>query len=248
MAADDAEDARSGPAGGPVPQDPPWGPRSGVREPLFNAPWPPVLILAVILAAYALQVWVIGDDAMISALGFAPADLDHGRWYTLVSLMIVHGGWAHAIMNGLSALAFGAPVARFTGTSARGAAVFFGFFLICGVLSSLGYAAMHLHQTAPAVGASGAISGLMGAASRLMFGQRAGLSPIFGRSTVSFGLAWIIANALLAGSGVTPLMAGARIAWEAHIAEFVVGVLLIGPAGRLSGADDRAELTGAGLV
>src|SRR6185295_11159369 len=107
-------------------------------------------------------------------------------WPRMVSMMFVHGGWAHAIMNALAALAFGPPVARLLGSDLRGAALFFLFYLVCGVLANLGYSLLHLGSIDPVVGASGAVSGLMGAATRL-FGREQGLSPILSRPVLSLG-------------------------------------------------------------
>jgi membrane associated rhomboid family serine protease len=203
--------------------EPATGPR---REPLLNAPWPSVAVVLVILASYAVQL-LAGGQSLAMVYGFAPADLDHGRLVGLLAVMFLHGGWIHAIMNALGALAFGPPVARLLGPGVRGALAFFGFYLLCGVVSSLGYAVLHLHQAEPVIGASGAVSGLMGAAARLI-GRRWGLNPLNSRPVVSLTLSWVAVNALMAVAGA-PLIAGARVAWEAHIAGFVAGALLIGP-------------------
>lgn len=198
------------------------------REPLLNAPWPSLVVVGAILASYAWQVTWGGGDAAALTLGFAPADLDHGRYSGLVTVLFVHGAWAHAILNALAALAFGPPVARFLGPSAGGVIAFFAFYLLCGVASCLGYAAFHLHDPEPVIGASGAVAGLMGAAARLIGGGER-LWPIWSRPVISLSLGWAAANALLAISGATPFMPGARIAWEAHIAGFVFGLVLIKP-------------------
>jgi len=198
------------------------------REPLLNAPWPSLVVVGAILASYAWQVIWGGGEAAALNLGFAPADLDHGRYSGLITVIFVHGGWAHAIMNALAALAFGPPVARLLGPSVRGVIAFFAFYLLCGVLSCLGYAALHLHDPEPVVGASGAISGLMGAAARLIGGGER-LWPIWSRPVISLSLGWLAANALLAVFGGVAFMSGAKVAWEAHIAGFVVGLVLIKP-------------------
>ena len=205
------------------------------REPLFNAPWPALAVVAAIVGSYAWQTTWGGGAAAADVLGFAPADLDRGRWWTSLTVMLVHGGWVHAIMNALAALAFGPPVARLLGPTGRGALGFFLFYMVCGVLSSLGYAALHLHDSEPVVGASGAVSGLMGAAARLL-GQNDRLAPIVSRPVISLGGSWLVVNALMAVFGAVPFMPGARIAWEAHIAGFLAGLLLIWPAARLCGA------------
>lgn len=212
----------SGPEPNPEEQEP-------VREPMFNAPWPAVALVAVIVGGYALQSR-LPLDAVAAAYAFSPAALKAGHWWTLLTSLFLHGNWAHALMNAAFALAFATPVARFFGTRAVGVLAFFVFYLLCGVLSSLGYALLHVGSPAALVGASGAVSGLMGAASRLIAGGGR-LGRIFSSAVIGMGVAWIAVNLLVGvvGSGFVPGTGGAGVAWEAHVAGFVAGVLLIGP-------------------
>jgi membrane associated rhomboid family serine protease len=154
----------------------------------------------------------------------------------LLSALFVHGGWGHALINAAFALAFATPVARFFGMRRGGTAVFFLFYLLCGALSSLGYAAAHPTQAEPLVGASGAVSGLMGAAARLIAGKGR-VGSIFSPPVLGMGGAWLVVNLLVGvlGSGFMPGASGATVAWEAHLAGFLAGVLLIGPFARLAG-------------
>jgi membrane associated rhomboid family serine protease len=52
--------------------------------------------------------------------------------------------------------------------------------------------------------------------------------------------AWTIANVILGVTGLTPGAAGLQVAWQAHLAGYLAGVLLIGPFARLSGASAAA--------
>lgn len=204
-------------------------------EPMFNAPWPAVLLAAVIVFGYAIQSR-FPLEATVDAYGFSPAALAQGRWETLLTSLFLHGGWPHALMNAAFGLAFATPVARFFGNRPLGLIGLVGFYLTCGMLSSLGYAVFHAHDPNPLVGASGAVSGLMGAASRMMV-DRARLGSIWSRPVVAMGGAWLAVNLLIAlfGAGFLPGTGGAVVAWEAHVAGFVAGVLLIGPFARLTG-------------
>jgi membrane associated rhomboid family serine protease len=215
-----------GPWSGPEPPPEAEGP---AHEPMFNAPWPALALVAVIVGGYAVQSR-FSLEALAQALAFSPADLTQGRWWTLVTALFLHGNWAHAIMNGAFALAFATPVARFFGGRALGLTMFFAFYLLCGVLSSLGYAAVHWGGTGALIGASGAVSGLMGAASRLIAGGGR-IGRIFSPAVLGMGAAWIIVNVLvgLLGSAFVPGTGGAGIAWEAHLAGFAAGVLLVTP-------------------
>jgi membrane associated rhomboid family serine protease len=220
---DTSQDPRRGDPHGPAPG------RRGGREPVFNAPGAALGLVALILGGYAVQTR-FPLEAVVDAFAFSPQALAQGRWQTLITALFIHGGWGHALTNAAFALAFASPVARFFGETARGVAIFFLFYVLCGALSSLGYAAVHPGGATPLVGASGAVSALMGAAARLIDG-RGRVGRIFSSAVLGLGGAWLVVNLLigLLGSGFTPGAGGAEVAWEAHLAGFLAGVLLIGP-------------------
>jgi membrane associated rhomboid family serine protease len=200
---------------------------------MFNAPWP-VLTLAVgIVALYYLQSRVAGQEALFLTWGLVPADLMEGRWITLLTSMGLHGGWAHAALNAIGALAFGAPVARLLGLSLGRAILFFFFFLACGVAAGWGYAWLHADSATPLVGASGGVSGLMGAAARLLDRGDRRLNPMLSSTVVGMTAAWLAVNLIVGVVGFAPGSGGAAIAWEAHIAGYLCGLLLIGPLAML---------------
>ena len=205
-----------------------------VREPMFNVPWPVMTVVLAILGAYLVQIGPGGGDDAIVRYGLHPAELWRGHPSELMAMLFLHGGWPHAIMNALGVLAFGAPVARYLGLGPRGGLAFFTFYLACGLISGLAYAAVHPTGMDPVVGASGAVSGLMGAASRL-FGARRKLNALNSSPVVSLAIGWVAVNAIMAVFGAGALADGARIAWEAHIAGFVAGALLIGAWGHIGG-------------
>jgi membrane associated rhomboid family serine protease len=214
----------------PHPGEPGYRP---TPEPMVNAPWPVVVTTVAIVVLYFLQTRF---PFVVDALAFSPDMLLKGQYIGLVSSQFLHGGWPHALMNAAFVLAFGAPVARYFGPGAGGAIVFFAFYLLCGVLACLGFAALHWGQDAAMVGASGAASGLMGAAARLIGGR--GLpGPMFSQAVTGMGGAWIIINVIMAftGGALIPGAGDAGVAWEAHLAGFAAGVLLIAPFGWLAG-------------
>ena len=198
------------------------------REPLFRGPWTVWTITLVILACYAVQSFAFSMDEAVRLYAFAPAQLDQGRFAPLVTALFIHGSWAHAGMNAVGALAFGAPAARYLGLGPRGAIGFFLLYIVCGVLSCLGYAAAHLHDVVPLVGASGAVSGLLGASTRLIE-RRDALSPLATRTVVASTAAWIVINAVMGALHYAPGIGDVHIAWEAHIAGYFAGLLLIRP-------------------
>jgi membrane associated rhomboid family serine protease len=212
----------------------PWGPLRPAREPMFNAPWTIVVLCVGLIALYAVQVFAV-NDATLGTLALTPAQLAAGHWQTLVTSMFLHGSWPHVLMNSVAALAFGPPVARLFGLGPRGALVFLLFYLTCGVFAGLGFVVADLRDTEPVVGASGAISGLLGAASRLIQGHGR-IGPLFGQTVIGMAIAWAIVNiALGIVPGWTPGAMGMPVAWQAHLAGYAAGVLLIGPFARLAG-------------
>lgn len=199
-------------------------------EPIFNAPWPAVLAAVSIL----LPNLVLGgaSDETVYRLALEPVRIWRGDVAGLVTSLFVHGGWIHALMNAAFALAFGAPVARLLGLGVRGGSVFVVFYIVCGVLAGLGYAAIHPESTSLVVGASGAVAGLMGAAARLMDRPGRLSSPLAPRA-LSLALSWLVINLVMAALGGFPGLTGA-VAWEAHLFGFAAGALLISLAVRLS--------------
>jgi membrane associated rhomboid family serine protease len=203
------------------------------REPIFNAPWPAMTLTLLLIASFVIQLQL--PERVWADYVLTPAVvMQYGRWETLLTPLLLHGGWVHVLMNATAALAFGAPVARLLGLDLRGGAAFFLLFLMCGVLSSLGYVMAHPSSLLPVVGASGAVSGLMGGASRLM-DRRGVLGPLISRTTVGMAVAWTIVNLVIGYVPVMPGTGGAGVAWEAHVAGYFAGLLLIGPFARLFG-------------
>ncbi|MBN1964450.1 MAG: rhomboid family intramembrane serine protease [Anaerolineae bacterium] len=95
----------------------------------------------------------------ILTYGVIPAEIERGQdLYTLFTSMFVHGGFAHLLGNMLFLWIFGDNIEqRF------GSALFLVFYLGCGLAGSGAQIATDSGSTIPSVGASGAISGVMGA-------------------------------------------------------------------------------------
>jgi membrane associated rhomboid family serine protease len=206
------------------------------REPMINAPW---TVLVLVVALVGLHGWRVLAHASAVPLALTLSDLAERHWAPLVTYMFIHASWAHVLMNAAFCLVFGAPVARVLGSAARGAGAFYLFFIVCGVLAALGYAALYPRGAWVLVGGSGAASGLMGGAARLLDG-RGRPAPLSSRPVIAMTMGWILANALLGLSGLTPGAAGLPVAWQAHIVGYAAGLLLIGPTIRLAGGPREA--------
>jgi membrane associated rhomboid family serine protease len=217
------------------------------REPVFKAPWPAVLIAAVIVLGYALQSQAPDPNAPIASFALVPANLARGAWGQLITHLFLHGSWPHALFNAAGALIFATPVARLIGTTPPRAVAVFLFYLVCGVAAgglfaladvaatnAGGFPGLRFSPATPLVGASGAISGLAGASARLLSGEGR-LAPVFSRFPVGMAAAWIVANLIIGVVGFAPGAGEAQVAWQVHIIGFVVGLLLIGPWAALFG-------------
>lgn len=141
------------------------------------------------------------------------------------------------MINAVFALAFGPPVARlFPGF--RGALIFLAYYIACGLAGTLGYGLVHLDSAVPLVGASGAVTGLLGGAVRLL-GAGGAVLPLTDRRVIGMSVVILLTNAASGLIGLSAGVMGAQIAWEAHGFGFVAGLLLIGPAARWFGRSDR---------
>jgi membrane associated rhomboid family serine protease len=220
------------------------------RQPIFNVPGVVLVLLGSFLAVHLLR-WVLPteDDAWLTAaLAFIPAretglapDLPGGRVAVVTSFVthqFLHGDLAHLFINSAWLLAFGTPVARRTD-----ALRFLVFFLLTGTAGALLYLAVNGGAMILVIGASGAISGLMGAAFRFLFrgmeGGPLGMARVSSTPLMPLGetlrdrrilmaiAGWTVLNVVLAW-GAAGLTEAAGIAWEAHLGGFYAGLLLYG--------------------
>src|SRR5712691_3829749 len=78
-------------------------------------------------------------------------------WFTLFTSMFLHAGWMHLGGNMLYLWIFGDNL-----EDVMGHGRFLIFYLVCGVAAGLAHIAFNSHSNTPTVGASGAISGVLG--------------------------------------------------------------------------------------
>jgi membrane associated rhomboid family serine protease len=139
---------------------------------------------------------------------------------TLFGHMFLHGGAAHILMNMLMLLAIGRLLEPLLGGRR-----FLLLYVLSGLAGGLAEWAWAPMSAVPAVGASGAISGLV-AAQAMLFGQSK-RSPLM--QALGLGVVWVLlqvlAGAALAGPGL-------RIAIMAHIGGFAAGLMLARPLAR----------------
>ena len=148
-------------------------------------------------------------------------------WLTLLTCLFLHGGWLHIIGNMWFLYIFGDNVEdRF------GHGKYLLFYLLCGLAGSLAHLIANAGSTAPTIGASGAIAGVMGAYFILYpHAKVLTLVPIFIFLTMIdvpaplFLGIWFLLQFL---QGLVP-STGAEtggVAWWAHIGGFAAGLAL----------------------
>jgi len=212
-------------SGGPPSQD--------GHEPAITAPAPALWLVGLLVAAYLFQT-LAAPPALVDALVYSPEPGPLSRPVSLFTAIWLHGGWGHLGMNAAFAVAFATPLARFFGTGPRGVASLFLFFLACGAIGNLGFGILHAGQSYGLLGASGGVSGLAAGAARIVGGE-GGIGRLRSPFVLSMGGAWIVSDLLVALTGGALLSGGAQIAWEAHLAGFAAGLLLLRPFARLAG-------------
>ena len=218
----------------------------GGRTPLVT--W---ALIALNVLAFFLELSRGSEGALqsfVTAWGVVPREYSTGRdlaphiplpfWSTLVTSMFLHGGWAHLGGNMLYLWIFGDNLERVMG-HVRYAL----FYLVTGVAAGLAHIAFNSSSVVPSVGASGAISGVLGGylllfpRNRVRVLTRGGVMHV--PAFVTLGL-WIVLQ-LVSGFGSiarTDETSGG-VAYMAHIGGFVAGLVLVklfaagrrGPAG-----------------
>ena len=123
----------------------------------------PGITLAIILTNVMVLVWMYYSakelPALLSAYGFVPQRIMAGKdLITFLSSMFLHAGVFHLLANSLFLWIFGDNV-----EDVLGHLLFAGFYLACGVCGSLTFLLFHMGSDVAAIGASGAVSGVMGA-------------------------------------------------------------------------------------
>jgi membrane associated rhomboid family serine protease len=230
---------------------------SSRHEPMFNAPAVVVVLALTLIAIYAAFDWASPgiQDAVIDEFAFVPARLTvsflpahdlHAlssgpRLWTLLTYAFLHGSWTHVLLNTIWLIAFGPPVARRFGTLR-----FLVFMAVTAIVSALAQWTSAPMEFAPLIGASGADSGLMGAALRFIFQpdgplgvsgvtrldavQAAGPASLAGiladRRARLFLVVWLVTNFVF-GAFARPLgLSDMPVAWIAHLGGFFAGILL----------------------
>jgi membrane associated rhomboid family serine protease len=186
---------------------------------------PGAVLLTVMVIAFLLT--FLDYDRMLPWAVSRQA-LAAGRWQTLELHMFAHGSIIHIVMNGIALVAFSGQVVQRLGSGARAWGKFLLLFEVSGLAGAAAYLALHRWDSAPMLGASGAIFGLIGFLVR--FPKDGGeMVPIFSRAMGEIAVDLIKQNLwLFVIFGLIPLLTGQSggLAWEAHLGGFIAGLIL----------------------
>ena len=201
----------------------------------------PVLTITFIVTCVLVFVWQLslGDnlERMILALGVIPATVVGNAtlapelqlippWLTVFTSMFMHGGWMHLIGNMLYLWIFGNNV-----EDAMGHLRFIIFYILCGIAAAAGQVFQNPDSMVPMIGASGAISGVLGAYlllyphARILVLLPLGFYAQLIRIPASWVLGFWFFIQVLSSMLFGPQQGG--VAWYAHMAGFVTGLLLV---------------------
>jgi len=171
-------------------------------------------------------------DNFIKVFGATPYNIFHhtgfSAYTTIISSMFIHANFAHIIGNMLFLWIFADNV-----EDRLGHFKFLFFYLICGIAGTLLHGVTATNSTVPMIGASGAISGVLGAYVLLFPKARILALVPFGfflritylPSIIFLGI-WFLYQFLF---GIVSVGAGTGVAYFAHIGGFVMGLLLALP-------------------
>ena len=179
--------------------------------------------------------WFLWRFALIPARYFMPSaygepDLAPWDYLPFASNMFLHGGWLHLILNMWTLWLFGPAIEDRLGSSR-----YLLFYIGCGIVASIAHAWVNPDSIVPALGASGAIAGVLGCYIRFFpLARLVVLVPIlfiplfFEVPAVIFAGLWFVLQILEGTADLFMPSTGGGIAWWAHIGGFAIG-FIIGP-------------------
>jgi membrane associated rhomboid family serine protease len=208
----------------------------------------PVVTILLIIANVLVFFYQIGmppgtADAFINTYGLVPVRIQMAvagdprvtmgdALMPLFTCMFLHGGWLHILGNMWFLWIFGGNV-----EDRLGPLTYLLFYLLCGIASGVAQTLFSWGSPIPSVGASGAISGILGAYIVFFpYARILTLVPLFVffftariPAVIFIGL-WFVVQFLSGVGSLGAAGAGASggVAWWAHIGGFAVGAILAG--------------------
>lgn len=207
-------------------------------------------IMTIVLIVLNVVIYAVehslgqGAEAFVYRFGTIPWEISHfeelpqlpvdfrshiPNIFTLITSMFLHGSILHLIGNMLYLWIFGDNVEAIMGSMR-----FLGFYLLCGLIATLSHIIIEPNSTLPLVGASGAISGVLGA--YFLRFPRAKVHVlivfffIFRVVRISAILVlgfWFLIQLTNGLGSMNAKEAGGGVAWFAHIGGFIAGATLV---------------------
>ena len=194
----------------------------------------------ITLLAIGANIWIyfemffsatVSPELVFNQYGLVPYNLIHSpvtEYPAIYSSMFIHSGFFHLAGNMLYLWIFGNSIEDVLGKFR-----FILFYLVCGTIAALGHIATNTDSIIPMIGASGAVSGVLGAYLVLFPFARVKtlifivifVTVIRIPALVLLGL-WIALQVL---NGMAASDGSAGVAWFAHIGGFLAGMILILP-------------------
>jgi len=191
-----------------------------------------IIVINVVLFIYQLALGRYGDQVLIMRMGIIPYEFTHAvdlppyvshpLIFNLFVAMFLHGGVLHILGNMLYLWIFGNNV-----EDAMGHVRFFIFYLLTGLLASATHIVLMPNSTMPMIGASGAISGILGAYFVLYpWAKVHTLIFLFFFVTVIQIPAMIVLGFWFVFQ-LLSLFGRGNVAWFSHIGGFLSGMILV---------------------
>jgi membrane associated rhomboid family serine protease len=197
--------------------------------PSRTTPYVTVTIIILNALAWFYEISMPRDQlsVFLQLFGVVPAAFSTP---TLLTSMFLHGSWSHVIGNMWYLWIFGDNV-----EDRLGHGRFIVFYLLCGTVAAFGQILMDPQSTLPTIGASGAIAGVMGAYFVLYPHSRVlTLIPliifweIIELPAIMLLGFWFLMQLFSAGAiAVTASTGGGGVAFMAHVAGFVMGMVAV---------------------
>ena len=171
-----------------------------------------------------IQAWGVVPREYAAATDLAPT-IPLPYWTTLLTSMFLHGGWMHLGGNMLYLWIFGDNIEKRVGHLR-----FLTFYLVCGLAAGLAHIVFSLNSAVPTVGASGAISGVLGGylvlfpKNRVRVLMRGGVAAVPAIVVLGF---WIFIQLINGMGSIANTSDTGGVAYLAHIGGFVAGLLLV---------------------
>jgi membrane associated rhomboid family serine protease len=197
-------------------------------------------LIAINILVFVLLQGMGGNEKFTYAYSTVPAEILTGKdiatgvleptpipvYFTLITSMFMHGGWAHLLGNMLFLWVFGDNIENRIGHLR-----YLIFYLVCGIIASLSHVFLAgADGLVPSLGASGAISGVLGGylllfpsrKVRVIMGRGVSQVPAF----VVLGI-WIVFQVISQMGMLGGEQGGGGVAYAAHIGGFIAGLALI---------------------